>query len=95
MAVASATGHPAGLSWHTACRGRDGSARRGRIPNCRNGVLTLTIDGSDADAAASKSSNAAHGTARVIRQVPYLKNVVAQDHRAVKRVMSDAGVLGV
>ena len=52
----------------------------------RNGVPTLTIDGSDANAAASKSSNAAHGTARVIRQVPYLKNVVAQDHRAVKRV---------
>ena len=52
----------------------------------RNGVPTLTIDGSDVNAAASKSSNAEHGTASVIRQVHYLKNVVEQDHRAVKRV---------
>ena len=51
----------------------------------RNGVPTLTIDGSDANAAASKLQCSARHR-RVIRQVHYLKNVVAQDHRAVKRV---------
>jgi putative transposase len=53
----------------------------------RNGVPeTITIDGSDANEAAIKSYNAAHGTSIVIRQVKYLNNVVEQDHRAVKRV---------
>jgi transposase-like protein len=54
--------------------------------HCRNGVPTLTIDGRDTNAAASKSYNAEHGTTSVIRQVQYLKNVVEQDHRAVKQV---------
>ena len=53
----------------------------------RNGVPeTITIDGSEANAAAIKSYNEEHGTAIVIRQVNYLNNVVEQDHRAVKRV---------
>ena len=53
----------------------------------RNGVPeTLTIDGSDANAAASKSYNQEHGTAIALRQGKYLHKIVAQDHRAVKRV---------
>src|SRR2546425_1982159 len=53
----------------------------------RNGLPeTITIDGSDANEAAIKRSNEAHGTAIAIRQVKYLNNVVEQDHRAVKRV---------
>ena len=53
----------------------------------RKGVPeTITIDGSDANEAAIKSYNEAHGTAIAIRQVKYLNNIVEQDHRAVKRV---------
>src|ERR671926_739776 len=47
---------------------------------------TMTIDGSDANAAAIKSYNQEHGTAIVIRQVKYLHNIVEQDHRAVNRI---------
>jgi putative transposase len=46
----------------------------------------MTIDGSEANAAAIKRYNATHGTHIIIRQVMYLNNVVEQDHRAVKRV---------
>jgi putative transposase len=53
----------------------------------RNGVPeTITIDGSDANEAAIKSYNEAHGTNIIIRQVKYLNNIIEQDHRAVKRV---------
>ena len=53
----------------------------------RHGVPeTITLDGSDANEAAIKSYNAAHGTSIAIRQVKYLNNVVEQDHRAVKRI---------
>jgi putative transposase len=53
----------------------------------RHGVLeTITIDGSEANEAAIKRYNEAHGTNIIIRQVKYLNNVVEQDHRAVKRV---------
>ena len=53
----------------------------------RNGLPeTITIDGSDANAAAIKSYNEEHGTHIIIRQVKYFNNVVEQDHRAVKRV---------
>jgi putative transposase len=53
----------------------------------RHGVPEkVTIDGSEANAAAIRSYNQAHGTAIIIRQVKYLNNVVEQDHRAVKRV---------
>jgi putative transposase len=54
----------------------------------RHGVPeTITIDGSEANAAAIRSYKGAHGTAIVIRQARYLSNVVEQDHRAVKRVV--------
>jgi putative transposase len=53
----------------------------------RHGVPEkITIDGSEANAAAIRGYNEAHGTAIIIRQVKYLKNIVEQDHRAVKRV---------
>jgi transposase-like protein len=53
----------------------------------RHGVPeTITIDGSEANAAAIRSDNITHGTAIVIRQVRYLNNVVEQDHRGIKRV---------
>jgi putative transposase len=53
----------------------------------RHGVPEkITIDGSEANAAAIRGYNEAHGTTIIIRQVKYLTNVVEQDHRAVKRV---------
>jgi putative transposase len=53
----------------------------------RNGLPeTITIDGSDANAAAIKSYNEEHGTHIIIRQVKYLNNMVEQDHRGVKRI---------
>jgi putative transposase len=53
----------------------------------RHGVpASITIDGSDANAAAIKRYNEEHGTHIIIRQVKYLNNIVEQDHRAVKRV---------
>src|SRR5256886_5176365 len=53
----------------------------------RHGVPeTITIDGSEANAAAIRSYHREHGTAIIIRQVKYLNNIVEQDHRGVKRV---------
>lgn len=53
----------------------------------RHGVPeTITIDGSDANAAAICSYNTEHGTTIAIRQIKYLNNIVEQDHRGVKRV---------
>ena len=53
----------------------------------RHGVPeTITIDGSEANEAAIKRYNEAHGTHIIIRQVKYLHNMVEQDHRGVKRV---------
>src|SRR6266536_4224900 len=53
----------------------------------RHGVPEkITIDGSEANEAAIKRYNEAHGTHIIIRQVKYLNNIVEQDHRAVKRV---------
>jgi putative transposase len=53
----------------------------------RHGVPEkITIDGSEAKAAAIRSYNQAHGTTIIIRQVKYLHSVVEQDHRGVKRV---------
>ena len=53
----------------------------------RHGVPeTITIDGSEANEAAIKRDNEAHGTHIIIRQVKYLNNMVEQDHRGVKRV---------
>jgi transposase-like protein len=53
----------------------------------RHGVpAPITIDGSEANAAALRNYNQEHGIAIVIRQVKYLNNIIEQDHRAVKRV---------
>jgi putative transposase len=53
----------------------------------RHGVPeTITIDGSEASAAAIRGYNEAHGTTIAIRQVRYLNNLVEHDHRAVKRI---------
>jgi putative transposase len=53
----------------------------------RNGLPeTMTIDGSDANAAAIKRYNEEQGTNIIIRQMKYLNNVVEQDHRGVKRI---------
>src|SRR5919106_3457797 len=53
----------------------------------RHGVPEkITIDGSEANAAAIRSYNTEHGTAIVIRQIKYLNNIVEQGHRAVKRM---------
>jgi putative transposase len=53
----------------------------------RHGVPhKITIDGSEANAAAIRGYNEVHGTAIIIRQVKYLNHVVEQDHRGVKRV---------
>jgi putative transposase len=53
----------------------------------RHGVPEkITIDGSEANAAAIKHYNQEHGTSIDIRQIKYLNNMVEQDHRAVKRV---------
>src|SRR6201993_1258030 len=46
----------------------------------------ITIDGSDANAAAIKRYNQEHDTAIAIRKVKYLNNIVEQDHRGVKRI---------
>jgi putative transposase len=46
----------------------------------------ITIDGSEANEAAIKRYNEAHGSAIEIRQIKYLNNLVEQDHRAVKRL---------
>jgi transposase-like protein len=40
---------------------------------------TITIDGSKANASAMRSSNEAHGTTSVIRQVQYFNNIVEQN----------------
>jgi putative transposase len=53
----------------------------------RHGVPeTITIDGSEANAAAIRSYNTEHGATIVLRQVKYLNNIVEQDQRGVKRV---------
>jgi putative transposase len=71
----------------TAHRDKEAAWRFRKKAVRRNGLPeTITIDGSEANEAAIKSDNAAHGTPIVIRQVKYLHNIVEQDHRAVKRV---------
>ena len=53
----------------------------------RHGVPDrITIDGSEANAAAIKRDHGAYGTTLVIRRGKYLNNTVGQDHRGVKRV---------
>jgi transposase-like protein len=53
----------------------------------RHGVPDkITINGSEANAAAIRSYNQEHGTSIDIRQIKYLNNMVEQDHRGVKRI---------
>ena len=53
----------------------------------RHGVpAQITLDGSEANAAAIRSEKAAHGTAIDLRQIKYRNHIIAQDHRGVKRV---------
>jgi putative transposase len=53
----------------------------------RHGVPEMiTINGREANASAIRGDHEAHGTMIRIRQVRDLKNVVEQDHRAVKRI---------
>ena len=53
----------------------------------RHGVPEkISIEGSEANAAAIRGYNEAHGTAIGLRQVKYLNNILEQEHRAVKRV---------
>ena len=71
----------------TAHRDKEAALRFLKKAIRRNGLPeTLTIDGSEANAAAIRTYNEEYGTAIAIRQVKYLNNVVEQDHRAVKRV---------
>jgi putative transposase len=52
----------------------------------RHGVPEkITLDGSEANEAAIKRDNEAHGTSIEIRQIKYLNNIIEQDHRGVKR----------
>jgi putative transposase len=54
----------------------------------RHGVPEkVTMDGSEAHAAAIRSDNEAYGPAIALRQVKYWNTGVEQDHRAVKRVI--------
>jgi transposase-like protein len=68
---------------------RDESAARRFLAKAirRHGVPEkVKADGSEANAAAIRGYNEAHGTTIVIRQLKYLNHVVEQDHRRVKRV---------
>jgi putative transposase len=65
---------------HAATRFLTKAIRRHGVPE------KVTIDGSEANAAAIRTYNDEHGTAIAIRQVKYLNNILEQDHRAVKRV---------
>ncbi len=71
----------------TAHRDKEGALRFLKKAIRRHGVPeTITIDGSDANAAAIKNYNEEPGTTIAIRQVKYLNNIVEQDPRAVKRI---------
>jgi putative transposase len=52
---------------------------------CHRVPATITITGGEANAAAIRGDNKAHGTAIIIRHVHYLNTIVEQDHRGVKR----------
>jgi putative transposase len=71
----------------TEQRDRDAALRFLTKAIRRHGVPDrITIDGSEASAAAIRGYNEVHGTTIAIRQVRYLNNLVEQDHRAVKRI---------
>ena len=71
----------------TAQRDQEAPVRLLKQAMRRHGVPEqITIDGSAAHEAAIKRDNEAHGTASEIRQLTYLNNMIAQDHRGVKRI---------
>jgi transposase-like protein len=71
----------------TAHRDRAAALRFLTKATRRHGVPeAITIDGSEANAAAIRSYNKEYRTAIGVRQVRYLNNIVEQDHRSVKRV---------
>jgi putative transposase len=71
----------------TAQRDKDAALRFLKKAIRRHGAPeTITVDGSEANAAAIRTYNQEHGTTIMIRQVQYLNNILEQDHRAVKRV---------
>ena len=75
-------GHTIDFPYHAAGSGGGlvfKAIRRHGVPE------TITIEGSEANAAATKSSNAAYGTATAIRQARCLDDLPEQDHLAVKR----------
>ena len=45
---------------------------------------TITIDGSEANAAVIRPYNAEHSTTLILRQAKYMNTLVEQDHRVVK-----------
>jgi putative transposase len=65
---------------HAATRFLTKAIRRHGVPQ------TITIDGSEANAAAIRDYNADHGTVIIVHQVKYLNNILEQDHRAVKQI---------
>jgi hypothetical protein len=61
----------------------------------RHGVPEkISIDGSEANAAAIRSYHAEHGTAIIIRQVKYLNNIIEQDHLALWLLGATVGYSG-
>jgi putative transposase len=50
------------------------------------GPEKVTIDGSEANAAALRTYHVEYSTAIFIRQVNYVNHLIAQDHRRVKQV---------
>jgi putative transposase len=71
----------------TAQRDKDAALRFLTKAIRRHGAPEMiTIDGSEANAAAIRTYNQEHGTNIAIRQVKYLNNIIEQDHRAVKRI---------
>jgi putative transposase len=71
----------------TEHRDKEAALRFLKKASRRNGVPEkISIDGSEANAAAIKGYNEEHRTTIIIRQVTYLNKIVEQDHRAVKRV---------
>jgi putative transposase len=65
----------------------DQAARRflAQAIRCHGVPETITLDGSEANAATIRSYNDEHGTSIAIRQVKCLNNIVEQDHRSVRR----------
>jgi putative transposase len=80
----------------TAQRDKDAALRFLKKAIRRHGVPeTITIDGSEANAAAIRTYNQAYDTAMTIRQAKYLNNVVERPSRRKAGDATDARVQGV